>query len=97
MSEPPIIRLVPAPERAAEEERAYVDAAHEEAVHMLERALDLVRERRVSSVGIAIAFTDRTYGTLIPVAGNDIGLLLGAISDLQFRVLLSTNDVARGG
>lgn len=81
-----IIRLVTAAERTEAEETAYCDAAHAEAVEMLERALEMAKERRVSSVAVAFAFADRSYGSLIPLKGNDVGLLLGSVTDLAYRL-----------
>lgn len=81
-----IIRLVTAAERSEAEQAEYATAAHAEAVSMLERALEMVKERKVSSVAVAIAFADRSYGSLIPVVGDDMGLLAGAAADLGWRI-----------
>lgn len=86
-----VLRLVTLPEREAEERTAYEDGAHSEAVDMLERALAMVKERKVSSVAIAFAFDDQAYGSLIPTAGNKMGHLIGAVADMQHRLLRRTN------
>ena len=88
-----VLRLVTRPERDAAEQREYEDAAHAEAVCMLEDALELVRARKVGAVAVAFAFDDGGYGSLVPRAGNRIGHLIGAMADAQFRLLASTNEV----
>jgi hypothetical protein len=87
-----VIRLVTATDLAATEQAEYEDAAHSEAVSMLERALALVKERKTSAVAIALAFDDGGYGHLLPIAGNRIGHLVGAIADMEFTLLRKTNE-----
>lgn len=85
-----IIRLVTSADRAAQEEAEYADAAHAEAVEMLERAANLLRDRKVGAIAIAFAMDDGSYGHLLPVAGNRIGHLVGAIADMQHALLTKT-------
>jgi hypothetical protein len=86
-----VIRLVTAAERAAAEQVEYENDAHAEAVAMLERALAFVKERKVGAVAIAVALDDGGYGHFLPVVGNRIGHLAGAIADMQWNLLLKTN------
>ncbi len=85
-----VLHLVTAAERAAAAETEYRDAAHVEAVSMLERALELVRDRKAGGVVVALAFDDGSYGSLIPVVGNRVGHLIGAVADAQHRLIRST-------
>ncbi len=87
-----VLHLVTAAEREAAAEEEYRVAAHAEAVSMLERALELVRERRVGSVVIALAFEDGGYGSLIPGVGDNLGHLIGAVADAQHRLIRSTES-----
>jgi hypothetical protein len=87
-----VIRLITATDRAAAEQAEYEDSAHAEALSMLERAIGLVKERKVGSVAIAFALDDGSYGHLLPVAGNRIGHLVGAVADMQWSLLRKTND-----
>lgn len=91
-----VLRLVTPAERAAEADREYIDAAVAEASSMIERAAQLLAEReaghRAVSVAIAIAFEDGSYGSLIPLGGDHLGHLLGAVVDMQYRLLKLTNE-----
>lgn len=86
-----VIRLVTTVDRAAAEQAEYAGAAHCEAVSMLERALELVRASPTSSVAVAIAFQDRSYASLVPISGDDIGLLKGAVMDMAHRLCVAAD------
>ena len=89
MGDDGVIRLVTAAERQEAEREEYEAGAHAEAVSMLERALEMVKERKVGAVAIAFALDDGSYGHLLPVAGNRIGHLKGAIVDMQYTLCRS--------
>jgi hypothetical protein len=87
-----VVRLVTLPEREAADAQVYADESHAEAVAMLERALEIVKARPTACVAIAFAFADRSFGNHIPTAGNDVGLLLGAIADMEYQLHRRNND-----
>lgn len=87
-----VIRLITPRDRAEAEEREYADAAHAEAIAMLERALAFVRDRKVASVAIVFALDDGSYGHLLPEVGNRIGHLIGGLADAQFNILRNTSE-----
>ena len=93
--EAPIVRLVTARDAHAEAVKEYEENATGEAIAMLERVLAELKARpvgqRASSVAIAVAYEDGAYGSLIPLAGDKLGHLIGAIADMQYRLLRLTN------
>lgn len=95
MSEdPPVIRLVTAPEREAAADREHTEGAHAEAVRMLEEMLAFVRDnpdRQVTGLAIAVAFSDRTYASHLPLHADNMGSLIAAASDVWYRLLKQTN------
>lgn len=89
-----VIRLVPRDER---ERERFAELAHHDAEALIETARGLVAEavaegRKVVGLAVAVAFSDGSYGSLIPVNACDYGRLLGAVADLQFRLLRNTNE-----
>lgn len=96
MSDAGVIRFRPPAERRADEDRAYEDAANAEAICMLEEALAYARAqanegRRVTGVAIAMTFSDRCYASHIPLHGDNLGSLIGAVADCQYRLMRLTN------
>lgn len=83
-------------QRAAEADRAYEEQANAEAIRMLEEALAFARAqesdgRRVTGVAIAMTFSDRCYASHIPLYGDNLGSLIGAVADCQYRLMRLTN------
>jgi hypothetical protein len=91
-----IVKLVPVPERLAEEEAKVVefarDAAHEEAVQMLEDALALCKARKCRGVVVAGIFEEPNGATAMytSVPGRMDGIyasgVMGAVHHAAFRL-----------
>lgn len=93
-TQPGVIRLVTAPEREAAADREYQEGAHADAERMLEEMLAFVRgrtDRQVTGIAIAVAFSDRTYASHIPLHADNVGSLIAALSDAWYRMLKHTN------
>lgn len=88
-----VIRLVTQPERDAADREEYDTEATAEAARMLEEVLAVVRDpsRRVTGVAIALTFADGGYASSVPKGADQLGALLGALSDAQYRLLRFTN------
>lgn len=86
----PIVRLVTPAEREAAEQVAYEEAARDEAIDMLERALAIAREGKTIQVAIVFVLDDGSYGRLMPVLTPRMGLLIGAAATLQHDLILKT-------
>ena len=87
-----VVRLVTRSEREAAQLQEDLDAAHDEAIAMLERALAMVKERRTTGIAIAMVFSDGAYGRMRPMFSMNVGALLGAISTLQVDMVLATHE-----
>lgn len=91
-----VIKFRTPEQRAADADRAYEDQAHDEAIRMLEEGLAFARGqladgRRVTGVAIAMTFSDRCYASHIPSHGDNLGSLIGAVADCQYRLMRLTN------
>jgi hypothetical protein len=85
-----VIKLVTAPEREAAEERSFAEQVHEEAIGMLERALVMARERRLTGVAIAFAWEDGSYGRMMPSLMARWAALIGSVATLQHDLILKS-------
>jgi hypothetical protein len=90
MSDDGVVRLVTRPERAAQEEEAYLESLHAEAVAMLERALAMAKERKLHGVTISLVFADGCYGRLIPEVLHGVDRLIGATQSTVHDLCLRT-------
>lgn len=89
-----VVKLVTRAEREVEEMRT---AAHADSEQVIAIAAQLIAEakaagRRVTGVAVALTYDDGAYGSLVPVRACDYGHLLGAVADLNHRLLLLTNE-----
>ena len=66
---------------------ASVELSSKDAVEVIESALREAKNGKVTSVAIALVRTDGAIGTRIPESIDNIGLLLGAVSLLQYRLM----------
>lgn len=100
-----VIRLVTRAEVEREasqaEEASSITEAQEMCLKLLERAAELVRSNSASCVAIALVFQDGSFGSVIPLNPPGVGTLIGAISDMEFRLNLRNNvdlfDAESGG
>lgn len=80
-----------AAERDANERKEYDTAAHDEAITMLNEAIEIAKRLNATGVVIGLAFPDGSYGSYIPTAANNVAGLLAALADCQYRLLKNTN------
>lgn len=94
MNDDGVIQFRTANQRAAEADRAYVDGAREEAIRMLEEALELAKSqqgRSCTGVAIAMTFSDRYYASHVPLKADNCGSLIAALVDCQWRLMKLIN------
>lgn len=96
MSDGGVIQFRTPAQRVADADRAYEEQANAEAIRMLEEALAFAlgqasEGRRVTGVAIAMTFSDRCYASHIPLHGDNLGSLIGAVADCQYRLMRLTN------
>lgn len=92
--EAPVIRLVTAPPVDQQREE-YAVASRAEVISMLDQALRIARGRPVAAIAIAFAFEDGSFGSIVPELGTDVGRLLGAVSDMEYRINVNNNSRPR--
>lgn len=80
-----------AAEREASERKEYDAAAQGEVVSMLSQAIEIAQQAGATGVVIGLSFSDGSYGSYIPTAANNVGGLLAALADCQYRLLKNTN------
>lgn len=85
-----VIKLTTVPEREAAEAKAYDEAVHEEAIGMLEKALVMARERRLTGVAISFAWADGSYGRMMPTLMHHWAALIGAVATTQQDLILKS-------
>ena len=90
-----VVRLVTKVEAEREASEAAeansITEAQEACLKALERAAELVKSNPASCVAIAVAFQDGSFGSVIPFHPPNVGLLIGAISYMEFRLNLRNN------
>lgn len=75
-----VVKLVTMPERAAAEDASYRDQVQAEAIAILEKALALVRGKRVAGVTVSLVFEDGCFGWVTPDLTTNLSGLIGAVS-----------------
>lgn len=75
-----VVKLVTMPERAAAEDAAYREQVQVEAIAILEKALALVRDKRVAGVTVSLVFEDGCFGWVTPDLTTNLSGLIGAVS-----------------
>lgn len=85
-----IVKLETPNQRAERLDDEFRAAVQEEALEMLERAIVLAKERGVAGIAISIAFSDGTYGRLIPNFTTSTSSLIGAVATTQHDLCLRT-------
>lgn len=78
-----VIKLVTVPEREAAETTVFEEAVHEEAIAMLEKALEMAKERRLTGIAISLAWADGSYGRITPTLRSHWAALIGAVATTQ--------------
>lgn len=87
-----VIEFVTRAQQEAADVDAYRDAAHDEALSMLERALKIVTGRKTSGIVIAIAFDDGCFAYLTPDHAWNAGLLVGAASTAHQTLMTKLHE-----
>lgn len=87
-----VVKLVTREERLRAEDEQNADAAHDEAIEMLERVLKMAKEQRIAGLAIALVTQDGHYGHVIPALTTDMARLTGAVASMQHALITSTED-----
>ena len=85
-----IVRLETAEMREARLEADHRAVIKEEAIENLERMIEMVKERGVAGLAIAVVFEDNTYGRIIPKFTTNMAGLIGAVASAQHDLIFKT-------
>lgn len=87
-----VIPLCPRAQRDADAEAQYVEAAHQEALGMIERAGELVREHRAVGVAVVFVLADGGYCRMLPYVSYNTAALIGAMATAQHHLIAAVED-----